>query len=194
MKQAGLKRLTLSLLLALALPAVAAAKGPDQASISGPGLSHAITFSGDGETMQTALGQFAQISGFFPEAFQESPDPTLRHSPTEGLGPKYRIHYRVPGGNNDTFRLDADLYPYATGGALTYMKPGQRVFDGKTYGGWFRAGTQLTILLKHQGLPARPAPTSSSSSNTALVAGIAVPGALALVAAGLLYRRRARQA
>jgi LPXTG-motif cell wall-anchored protein len=190
-----MKGLTFALLLALALPAAAAAKGPDQVSISGPGLSKTITLRGDGETTLTALGQFAQISGFFPQAFEESPDPTLKHSPTASLGPQYRIHYRVPGGNNDIFRLDADLYPYASGGALTYMKPGQRVFDGKAYGGWYRAGTQLTILLKHHGLPAQPAPsTGASGSNPALVAGIAVPGALALVAAGLLYRRRSRLA
>jgi hypothetical protein len=186
-----MKRLIFALLLALALPAAAAAKGPDQASISGPGLSKAITLGGDGETMRTPLGQFAQLSGFFPEAFQESPDPTLRHSPSASLGPKYHIRYRVPGGDNDTFRLDADLYPYAKGGAVTYMEHGQRIFDGETYGGWFRAGTQLTILLRQHGLPARPA---ASGSRAGLVAGIAIPGALALAAAGLLYRRRSGQA
>jgi hypothetical protein len=187
-----MKRLTLALLLALALPAAAAAKGPDHATISGPGLSKTIAFGGDGETMQTALGQFAQLSGFFPEAFQEIPDPTLRQSPTKSLGPKYDVRFRVPGPNHDTFQLDAELYPYAKGGAVTHMRGGQQIFTGRTYGGWFRGGTQLTALLRQHGLPAKA--TTASGTSAGLVAGIAVPGALALAAVGLLYRRRGGQA
>jgi LPXTG-motif cell wall-anchored protein len=187
-----MKRLTLALLLALALPAAAAAKGPDQVTISGPGISKTITLGGNGETMQTSLGRFSMLGGFFAEAFQEVPDPTLRHAPTKSLGPRYRVHYRVPGPNNESFRLGADLYPYAEGGALTHMKSGQKIFDGRTYGGWFRAGSQLTLMLRQHGFPARA--RGASGTNAALVAGIAVPGALALAAAGLLYRRRREQA
>ncbi|TML51616.1 MAG: hypothetical protein E6G15_12295, partial [Actinobacteria bacterium] len=96
-----MKRLSfvLVLLAALALPVTAAAKGPDQASISGPGLGKTIVLGGSGESMQTALGQVAMLAGFFPAAFQESPDPMLDRAPAKQLGPKYRIHYRVPGPN-----------------------------------------------------------------------------------------------
>jgi hypothetical protein len=192
-----MKRLSfvLVLLAALALPVTAAAKGPDQASISGPGLGKTIVLGGSGESMQTALGQVAMLAGFFPAAFQESPDPMLDRAPTKQLGPKYRIHYRVPGPNNQTFRIDADLYPYAKGGALTYTQPGQRIFGMHARGGWFLGGTQLRLALVHEGLPAH-AP-GASGTNAALVAGIAVPGGIALLAAAAFataYRRRHRTA
>lgn len=188
-----MRRLILVLLVALALPAAAAAKGPDRATLSGPGLARAITIRGDGETSETGLGQLSMLAGFFPAAYRESPDPMLDRAPTRDLGPRYRIHYRVPGGDQTTYRIDQDVYPYARGGAVTYTKPGQRVFGMHARGGWFRGGTQLTIALKRLGLPARTTSLSratGSGSNAGLVAGIAVPGALALTAAVLLYRRR----
>jgi hypothetical protein len=188
-----MKRLSfvLAVLAALALPAAAAAKGPDHASISGPGLTKPVVLGGNGEATGTALGQLAMLAGFFPAAFQESPDPMLDRAPTKQLGPKYRVRYRVPGPDNRTFWIDAELYPYAKGGALTHTKPGQRIFGMQTRGGWFPGGTRLRLALLHAGLPARaPSGSSASGTNAAFVAGIAVPGALALAAAGLLYRRR----
>lgn len=182
-----MKRFLLVLVAALALPAAAAAKGPDRASISGRGLE-TITLAGNGESMQNGLGELTAHAGFFPAVFQESPDPMLDSAPTKSLGARYAVHYRVPGPDHATFSIDQEVYPYAKGGALTYTKPGQRIFDGRTRGGWFRGGAQLTATLKRLGLPAR-AP-SASGTNAGLVAGIAVPGALALAAAGLLYRRR----
>ena len=179
---------------ALLLPAAAAAKGPSSASISGPGLGKTLTIGGNGESMGTALGNITQLTGFFPAAYGQSPDPMLSTAPTKNLGPKYRIHYRVPGPNNATFSINQNLYPYAHGGALTYMKPGQRIFGMTTRGGWFLGGAPLRLALVHQGLPAR---ATSNGASMALVAGIAVPGGLALIAAGILgtgYRRRRQQA
>jgi hypothetical protein len=189
-----MKRFLLVLAVTLALPAAAAAKGPDQASISGPGMK-TVTLGGSGESMGTALGELTERSGLFPASFPTSPDPMLESAPTKSLGSKYRIHYRVPGPESGTFWIDQDVYPYAEGGALTYTKPGQRIFGSRTPGGWFLGGTQLKLILQKQGLPAKdPSASSASGTNTALVAGIAIPGALALAAAGLFYRRRSKQA
>jgi hypothetical protein len=185
-----MKRFLLVLAVALALPAVAAAKGPDQATISGPGLK-TVTLGGNGESMQGALGELTERAGLFPAAFQTYPNPMLSSAPTKSLGSKYRIHFRVPGGDSGTFWIDQDVYPYATGGALTYTKSGQRIFDSRAPGGWYLGGAQLRLLLRQHGLPAKdPGASGPSGSNAALVAGIAIPGALALAAAGLLYRRR----
>jgi hypothetical protein len=187
-----MKRFLLVLAVALALPAAAAAKGPDQAAISGPGLK-TVTLGGSGESMGTALGDLTERAGLFPALFPTSPDPMLESAPTKSLGSKYRIHYRVPGPEQGTFAIDQDVYPYAKGGALTYTKPGQRIFGSRAPGGWFLGGTQLKLVLRQQGLPARdPGASGASGTSTALVAGIAIPGALALAAAGLLYRRRSR--
>ena len=179
-----------ALAVAVLLPATAAAKGPSKASISGGGLARTITLSGNGEFESTPLGHVTTESGFFPAAFGQSPDPRLPKRPSGNLGPKLTIHYVVPGPNGTTFRITQDAYPYAPGGALTYMNPGQPIFDMKTVGGWIRAyGLKRTLV--GQGLPARSA-GSSSGSSFALVAGLGIPGALALGAAGLFFRRRRR--
>jgi hypothetical protein len=117
----------------------------------------------------------------------------LSSAPTKNLGPKYNVRYRVPGPNGTTYRIHADLYPYAKGGALTYTKPDQAIFDMHTRGGWFLGGTQLRLTLRHAGLPAK-APDAGSSSNAALVAGLAVPGLLVLALAAIVTRRRLRRA
>jgi hypothetical protein len=179
---------------ALLLPAAAAAKGPDGASISGPGLGKTLRISGNGESQGSPLGSLAMEAGFFPAAFQESPDPMLPGPPKADLGPKYVISYDVPGPDGKSYRLHQDLYPYAHGGAVTYMRPGQNIFGGRTHGGWFVGGLPLKLTLQHQGLPAR---APSAGTNVALVAGIAVPGGLALAAAAAFatgYRRRQRPA
>jgi hypothetical protein len=188
------KLVLLVLAAALVVPAAAAAKGPDQASISGPGLGKALRIPGSGESMQTPLGQITALAGFFPAAFSQTPNPMLMEAPTRDLGPKYTIDYRVPGPDGRTFRIEQDLYPYAKGGALTYTKPGQPIFDMTTRGGWFLGGLPLRLALQKQGLPAR---APAAGSNVALVAGIAVPGGIALLAAAAFataYRRRNRAA
>jgi hypothetical protein len=178
-----------ALALGLLLPAAAAAKGPSEATISGDVLTNAITISGNGETDQTPLGQLTMEAGFFPAAFGQSPDPMLHTRPAGPLGPRLTIHYVVPGGDNQTFYVDQVAYPYAKGGAVTYMKPGQPIFGQGTIGGWYRAwGLKRTLVA--QGVPARVPSARSSKSNLALVAGIGIPGALALAGAALFFRRR----
>jgi hypothetical protein len=182
--------------LALVLPAAAAAKGPSSASVTGPGLDKALVIAGEGESSGTPLGDLSVEAGFFPAAFGQEPSPMLASAPTKKLGPKLTIHYVVPGPNNDTFRIAQDAYPYARGGAVTYMKPGQPIFDMTTHGGWYRAdGLKRTLV--EEGLPARAARAarSSSSSNLRLLAGIGIPGALVAVGAALFVaRRRGRSA
>lgn len=184
-----MNRLVLALLaVALVLPAAAAAKGPSSASIRGSGLEKALVIRGTEGS--GPLGNLTTEAGFFPAAFGQQPDPMLHARPSGNLGPKLTIHYVVPGPNNRTYRIVQDAYPYAHGGAVTYMKPGQPIFDMTTQGGWFRAeGLKRTLV--QQGLPARaPRASSSSSANLGLVAGIGIPGALVAVGAALFVARR----
>jgi hypothetical protein len=176
---------------ALALPAAALAKGPSQASITGPGLSKTLSFKGSGESSGTPLGNLTLYAGFFPATFGQEPDPMLPARPSGKLGPRFTIRYVVPGPSS-TYRLTQYLYPYAKGGAVTYLKPGQPIFDMRTRGGWFPAGQALKQLLVRAGLP-RTAPHTSSGRSLALFAGIGVPGALVLTGAVLLLARRRRQ-
>lgn len=187
--------LTLAILAtALLIPSAALAKGPSDASISGPGLGKTLAIRGEGETQNTALGQLTLNAGFFPAAFGQQPNPMLPGRPADRLGPKYTIRYLVPGGGEpghvQKFHITQDLYPYAAGGAVTYMKPGQKIFDFTTRGGWFRGGLALKQTLVHNGLPARAPSASSSSRNLALL--VAAPAVLLLGAGAALVARRRR--
>jgi hypothetical protein len=177
---------------ALAFPAVGQAKGPDRAKITGPGLDRPIVLSGYGESGQGTMGRLTMEGGFFPQVFGDSPDPRLPKKPAN-VGPRYQVDYRVS--SADT--LHQDLYPYAAGGLVTYMRPGQPFLAGqKTKGGWMRApelapGQEtLKAALIKAGLPKTAPARGSRSAWRAvgwLTAGIV---AAALAAAALLTLQR----
>ena len=181
-------RLSIAIVLAaLALPAAALAKGPSEGVISGPGFVKTVKVLNDGSP-GTAGGDLTQTTGFFPAAFGQSPDPLLHRKPAV-LGPRYTIVWTVPG--NESKLIRQDLYPYAKGGALTYMKPGQPIFGMTTHGGWYR-DTALKRTLVSLGLPAKaPSVASSDGTGWTLPAGLGA-AALLLVAAALLFWHRQR--
>jgi hypothetical protein len=143
--------------LALALAAPAAAKGPDQATITGPGVDGPIVLGGDAEgNFTSTFGRFVHGAGFVSAVFQQTPDPMLNRRPTGDLGPRYDVVYRVPGGDTGTSNVRQALYPYAPGGPVTYTRPGQLIFGGQhaTRGGWFASrDPSLRALLVSLGLP-----------------------------------------
>lgn len=181
---------TAGALAALVATAPAAAKGPSTASLTGPGLDHAIPVKGYGEGGPgTSLGSLVELGGFFPQVFQQIPDSTTRTRPTGDLGPRYRIEYRVPGPNGHNSKLVQDVYPYAKT-PVTYVSPGQRFWGSShTHGGWFVAGPGLKAALVAAGLPESPPPAASGGSFPwawTLAGVLAVMVLLALV----LRRRR----
>ena len=144
--------------VALALPALAAAKGPASASISGPGVDGPLTVTGDGEGPGTALGTLAMASGFFAQMFGQTPDPTFASRPNRSLGPRYKVVYDMPGPNDIRSRVVQSVYPYAKPVALTHMEAGQPFWESeRTHGGWFRAPASLKKMLVRAGL-SRTAP------------------------------------
>jgi hypothetical protein len=154
------------LLAALALPAVASAKGPSAARIAGPGLSAPVTI----EASSSDFGLLVEQTGFFPQAFGQSPSPLLRDQPSvRQLGPRYTVTWVVPGLTTST--VQQELYPYASGGVITYMEPGQAIWDTKTLGGWHRVGlsSELRDMLENAGLPKTP-PAALRSRDSAHVA------------------------
>jgi hypothetical protein len=138
---------------------------------------------------------FAEAAGFFPAAFGQTPVVTTSTRPKGNLGPKYSLDYVVPGGDNVSFKIHQDVYPYAKPAAWTYMPAGQPIFDMKTHGGWFTDSQLKTVLVAH-GLP-RAATASSTRSNSAGFFSTGKIGALVLVlfgigAAAVLTRRHLR--
>jgi hypothetical protein len=148
---------TAGALAALVTTAPAAAKGPSTASLTGPGLDHAVPVNGDAEAgPSTPLGSLVQLGGYFPQVFLQVPDSTTRTRPTGNLAPLYRVEYRVPGPNGNSSKLVQDVYPYAKT-PVTYMSSGQRFWGvNRTHGGWFVAGPGLKAALVAAGLPESP--------------------------------------
>lgn len=187
-----MRSVTLTMIAALVLAVTAAAKGPSSATISGPGLDDEITIGGLADE-----GGFAQQAGFFAQAFGQTPDPTLRTRPAGVLGPRYDVDYTVPGPDGEVWHLKAALYPYAEGGPLSYMRPGQPFFRGpRSHGGWFRAPAELRAALVEAGLPPARVRAGGATPFWRSPGGIAlwVAVAMTLFAATLLIRRRPRPA
>jgi hypothetical protein len=177
---------------ALVLPAVAAAKGPSQAQISGPGLSSVLTITGNGEgDTATDLGVLVTETGFFAEVFGQYPSQLIRTKPAN-LGPRYTVVYTVPGPETST--LMQELYPYAAGGPLSYLPPHQRFWGTQeTLGGWYRGSGALEQMLVKAGLPqTAPATTRSRAGSTRTIAIAAGFGIVVAGAALAALRRRGR--
>jgi hypothetical protein len=189
-----MRRLILLLALAvLTLPAQALGKGPSAATMEGPGGGGGITFSGDEGS--GPLGNLTMQSGWFAAVFEQEPNPMLAARPKGDLGPKYAVTYTVPGPNNDTFTITQDVYPYASSGPVTYVAPGQPIFDMDTRGGWFQAGPDLKETLVAAGLPETAAAGSSDDTSFPTTTVSLLAFALLLVGAtAALLRRRARPA
>ena len=142
---------------ALMLASVAAAKGPESASVSGPGLERSMAVAGQGEMGPgTPLGTLVDAGGFFAQMYGQTPDPTLKVRPAGMLGAHYRVTYVVPGPNGIRSRVVQDVYPFAKPVPLTYMRPGQHYWGNRlAHGGWFRSSAALRQALVHAGLPVR---------------------------------------
>jgi len=166
----------------LGLAAPASAKGADQATITGPGLSKPIVINGNGEPGSgEQLGQLSDGSGLFTFMFggDNGSGQRLGAVPAGDLGPKYSIAYRVPDGslNGSTFRQD--LYPSAPNGPVTFTPDGQEVFGNKAGTGWFQPAAGFGSLLTSIGVPGVTAAGESTASapSTAPANQAAVPSA-----------------
>jgi hypothetical protein len=189
-----MKRLVVALALSLATACIVAptafGKGASEATITGPGLDEPIQLAGEGEIGGEQLMQLAEDAGFFPAVFTQIPDPMLATQPEGTLGPKYRIEYVMPGPNNEEDVLVQDLYPYATPGPVSYVKPGQPFWSTeKTHGGWYVAYSSLKDELVAVGLPKTPPAADEPASDSPwrvvgpvlALAGLALLGGLAYV-------------
>jgi len=148
--------LVLVVVLAATLAGRAEAKGPIAVTISGPGLAEPIVLRGNAEAAVTSrIGRIVEFGGWFPQAFRRTPDSTTRHAPTTKLGPRYVAKWIVPVGGNVSVTIRQDLYPWALGGPVTYMRPGQRIFGTGTHGGWYRGPLTFRATLVALGVPKR---------------------------------------
>jgi hypothetical protein len=162
----------------------AQAKGADQVTITGPGISKPIVVGGNGEPGSAeGLGQLSDGSGLFVAMFGPSSSGAMTLTsvpPTGPLGPKYELVYRVPGANPTPDMLKQDVYPLAAGGPVTFTAAGQAVLGTETTGGWYRASATFRPLLASLGVPglsgaAETVPPSHPQPTTVADAGNAGP-------------------
>jgi len=188
-----MKKLALIALIALALPATALAKGPSKALIVGPATT--IRVSG-AEGSATPFWRLVEATGWFEAAWGPS---RLPQTPPPGeLGPRYTITWTVPSSS----KLRQEVYPYAKPDPVTYMPPGQEIYDTPVKGGWFVGGSRLERALLHIGVPAQPpaspavvrpaTPTPSAGAHfpAGAIAGVTALFAAALAAGATALRRR----
>ncbi|GIH17698.1 hypothetical protein [Rugosimonospora africana] len=147
-------------LVVLVAAGPAAAKGADQATLSGPGLTRPVvvgagTDSAGGEPGSGGqLATLSEDSGLFAAMFGPDGGQRLESGqPAGALGPRYQLTYRVPDGNPTASTVTQDLYPSAAGGPVTYTRAGQVVFGTTTSGGWYRAPAEFAALLVTLGVP-----------------------------------------
>src|SRR5262245_18023301 len=192
-----MKKLALIVLVALALPATASAKGPSEALIVGPGMTTIRVSSAEGST--TPFWRLVEATGWFEAAWGPS---RLSGDPPQGeLGAKYAITWKVPSSS----KLDQDVYPFAKPYPVTYMPSGQKIYGTPVKGGWFAGGMKLRKALTRVGVPTEapqppPRPASDAPAHHAAASGLSTRdigaiagGAIFLVLALILAIRAIRK-
>jgi hypothetical protein len=151
--------MALVVLVLVAAPGVAMAKGPLGGSVSGPGLASPIELDGTGEwEADSPLALLTTDTGIFGRAGHV-------RRPAGELGPRYDVRLVFPRHSTGKpgYVVRQRLYPYAEDGPAVYTGRGQRLFDDttRTAGGWYRVPR---ILIERLGLSARPVPARATVS------------------------------
>jgi hypothetical protein len=170
-RRAALTMLALALLLA-AVPTAAQAKGASAATISGGGPGGLpggpISMKGDGEPgTGSDLSMLAENAGMWALLFEDGAPGALAAAPVPAAqrGPRYTITWTFPNGAGTEDKVRQLAWPYAAGGPVTYLAPGQKVLDTRTEGGWYKASDALRTSLIDLGLPNRPALTAPAPAS-----------------------------
>lgn len=144
-------------LVGLFLAAPAQAKGPDRATLTGPGLAQPLIFT-YGADAKVSLGLLSQKGGFWVQAFGAAAGvnqgKVLAAKPKGSLGPRYVVVYRVPRSPEASSLVRQELYPYAAKPVSHMAK--QRLWTRTVPGGWYQLGSGLKEALIKAGLPAAP--------------------------------------
>lgn len=148
----------------------AAAKGPSQAVIEGPGLTSPITVGDPGAaSIGPQLADLIQRSGLFTQLWCPRCEGRLRERPSGELGPRYVVTYTMPDPTDAAASTEVtqDLYPFASPQPVTYMSRGQSFWGTqRTVGGWFIGHPGLRHLLRDIGVPAPATATTAQQPPT----------------------------
>ena len=147
---------TAGALVAFAVIAPAAAKGPSTASLTGPGSRPCTTDQGRRRGGARHAARIARPARrVLPADVPRGPG--LDHSDAtcsaiSACATAWCIACQGPNGISTVVQ---DVYPYAKT-PVTYMRPNQHFWGGhRTHGGWFVAGPGLKATLVGPGCPSR---------------------------------------
>jgi hypothetical protein len=159
--------LVASLVIALSGPATA--KGAQDATLTGPGITGTLHIVNVAEGSATVnVNRLAEATGTNYAVFRTRPSPLESQRPPGPLGPRYQIVYRLYTGENEVTPVHQTVYPFARAGFVTYTPPGQRAFHQSVRSGWYRSAVQpgpvggglpseaATALFVSAGVPNRP--------------------------------------
>jgi hypothetical protein len=132
-------------LLVVALAGPASAKGAQDATLTGPGITTPLHIGNDPEGPTTVnVNRLVEATGTNYAVFRTRPSPLESVRPAGRLGPRYRIVYRLYTGENEATPVRQTIYPFARAGFVTYTPPGQRAFDAEVRAGWYTSAVQPT--------------------------------------------------
>jgi hypothetical protein len=188
-----------ALTLVALVPTAAFAKGPTDATLTGPGIDGSIKLGvapwelGDGlpEAVEGDNGTATEIARGdlmaladdtrLWSALDSTGGAVASAPPTDDLGPRYGLTWTLIGPTPDGNEIVQDIYPYADGGAVTYIEPGTPYWGTEQFqGGWEVASPRLYETLVAAGLPSEPATAGWALPQLLIACGI-------LVVLGLLF-------
>ena len=129
--------------LVVALSGTAGAKGAQDATLTGPGISGELHIVNVPEgPAPVNVNRLAEATGTDYAVFRTRPSPLESRRPAGPLGPRYRIVYRLYTGENEVTPIRQNVYPFARAGFVTYTPPGQRAFHKTVRSGWYVSAVQ----------------------------------------------------
>jgi hypothetical protein len=152
--------------LAVISSEIAAAKGAQVVTITGPGLDPPLRLDNlHDQAGVPGPNDVGNATGALLFAAGEPTSAITARRPPGPLGPRYRVTFQVMTGPDELKPLRQDVYPFARVGFVVYTPPGQRVFDRKARSGWYTSAKltsfsgmdsdAATALLVAAGVPDR---------------------------------------
>jgi hypothetical protein len=124
----------------LATPAPA--KGVRDATIKGPRFTEPLVID------RSTVIELTQTSMLYVATSHQPATAVMKQRPPGRLGPRYVVTWGWLVAAERTKPVRQMLYPFAEGGALSYVPPGQRLSEQwRLKGGWLRVGQRLTDVL-----------------------------------------------
>jgi hypothetical protein len=180
----ALLALSLLVVLVLGTAAPAAAKGPTEAVLTGPGIDEPIDIRAD--LSDSTFWAITEDLGYFAVVGDGRENRAVER-PTGDLGPAYELQWRGPSSTVTDFDLTVVLHPWAEGGGRIFVPAGQEpIVGGVTEATWYAMPMRALPTLERAGFPDRatafaaiaPPETVRTEPVVASSGGEGVPAAL----------------